>query len=104
RVLHRDDRLCREVLQQCDLLVAERPDLTTVNDKDTEYRLILAQGHPECGTSTCVSDERNARGESRAIGFGIGHIGNVDHVGTAHYALQTAARLRLYRGEPCIIR
>jgi hypothetical protein len=32
RVLHRDDRLRREVLQQCDLLVGERAHLLAVDD------------------------------------------------------------------------
>ena len=45
RVLHRDDRLGGEVLQQRDLLVGERPHLLAVDCDDAEQRIILAQGH-----------------------------------------------------------
>ena len=41
RVLHRDDRLRREILQQCDLLVGERPDLLAVDAKITPEQLFL---------------------------------------------------------------
>ena len=43
RVLHRDDRLRREVLQQRDLLVGERPHLLAIDGDDAEQRLVLAQ-------------------------------------------------------------
>ena len=33
RILHRDDRLRREVLEQRNLLIAERPDLLAICDK-----------------------------------------------------------------------
>ena len=36
RVLHRDDRLRREVLQQRDLLIGERPNFSAINSKSAE--------------------------------------------------------------------
>src|ERR1700730_8199957 len=40
RVLHRDHRLCREVLQQCDLPVGERPDLLAIDVNKSLYRVV----------------------------------------------------------------
>src|SRR6516225_1463641 len=41
RILHRDHRLRREILQQCDLLVAERGHLLSVNRQDAENIAVL---------------------------------------------------------------
>ena len=43
RVLHRDDRLRREVLQQRDLLVGERVDFCAIGGEAAEQRVVLAQ-------------------------------------------------------------
>ena len=53
RILHRDDRLRREILQQRDLLVAKRPHLLAVNRYCPEQRIILSQGdaHPCAGAA-----------------------------------------------------
>src|SRR5215471_21184825 len=45
RVLHRDDRLRREVLQQGDLLVGEWPDFLARSNDLPEQRFVLAQRH-----------------------------------------------------------
>ena len=45
RVLHRDDRLRRKVLQQRDLLVGERPDLRAGRHDHPKQRIALAQWH-----------------------------------------------------------
>ena len=42
RVLHRDHRLGREILQQRDLLVRERAHLVTAGDNHAEERVVLA--------------------------------------------------------------
>ena len=46
RVLHRDDRLRGEILQQRDLLVGKRAHLATVDGKDPEDGVVLAQAAP----------------------------------------------------------
>ena len=46
RVLHRDDRLRREVLQQRDLLVGERPHFLAIDRDGAEQRVVLAQRRP----------------------------------------------------------
>jgi hypothetical protein len=56
RVLHRDDRLRGEVLQQRDLLVGERADLLTVHMKVATQGLVLPQGDGEQGTKTTDLD------------------------------------------------
>jgi hypothetical protein len=43
RIFHCDDRLRREVLQQCDLLVGERADFLTIGADSTNQTTILAQ-------------------------------------------------------------
>src|SRR5207248_2285039 len=40
RILHRDDRLCREVLEQCNLFVAERPDFLTERGDSTQESVV----------------------------------------------------------------
>ena len=47
RILHRDDRLRREILQQRDLLVGERPHLLPIDLHNAEQAFVLAQRHTE---------------------------------------------------------
>ncbi len=47
RILHRDHCLGREILQQCDLLVGERPHLLAVGRHVAEERAILAERDKE---------------------------------------------------------
>ena len=42
RVLHRNYRLSREILQQCDLLLRKRPHLLAINDDRTEDGALAA--------------------------------------------------------------
>ena len=46
RVLHRDDRLSGEVLQQRDLFVSEWSDLFAVESKVPKQNVVLPQGDP----------------------------------------------------------
>ena len=50
RVLHRDDRLCREVLQQRDLLVREGANFLAVGHDGSEEGIILDQRDHEMRT------------------------------------------------------
>ena len=43
RVLHCDDRLRREILQQRDLLVGERSDFPAINDQCAEQHFISTE-------------------------------------------------------------
>src|SRR5437899_894021 len=45
RVLHRDDRLRREVFEESDLLVGERANLLAIEAKETEDLVFLREGH-----------------------------------------------------------
>ena len=47
RVLHRDDRLGGEIVQECDLFVAERPRLLSEDADHAEQCGVLAQSHIE---------------------------------------------------------
>src|SRR3954468_5583338 len=62
RVLHRDDRLRGEVLQKCDLPVAEWSDLLAVNDDRAMQCAILAQRHRDkCPDTGEVRDGTTVR-------------------------------------------
>ena len=45
RVLHRDDRLRREILQKRDLLIGERPHFLAVCGENAEQRVVFPQRH-----------------------------------------------------------
>jgi hypothetical protein len=47
RVLHCDDRLRREILQQRDLLLGERPHLLAIEPKCAQELVVLAQCHSQ---------------------------------------------------------
>ena len=51
RVLHRNDRLRREVLQKRDLLVGKRARLQAVHSQDPKQGIVLAQGNTEQTTA-----------------------------------------------------
>ena len=50
RVLHRDDRLRREVLDERDFLVTERPNFKADSDDQAEQRIVFAQRHVKSGS------------------------------------------------------
>src|SRR6266446_1475351 len=43
RILHRDNRLRREILQQRDLFFGKRPDLLAIDTEYAEHRIVPAQ-------------------------------------------------------------
>jgi len=59
-ILHRNDRLGGETLQQHDLLVSERTDLLAVDGEGTENRIVLTQWHSEQGSTTAQFSESAA--------------------------------------------
>jgi hypothetical protein len=65
RVLHRDHRLRREVLDEPDFLVAERPNFKPDSRDQPEQRIVFAQRHKKtCPCAVRIAD--------------FGQIGNVD--------------------------
>ena len=67
RVLDRDDRLCRETLQQCDLLVGERPDLLAINGDRTEKLLLFVQCHVNAATRAMAQECLRSRPTSMLL-------------------------------------
>src|SRR5215469_10572261 len=57
RILHRDDRLRREILQQCDLLVSEGHNLVTEGRDRAKKHVILAQGHNQKSPNTALDGD-----------------------------------------------
>ena len=77
RVLHRDDRLRREILQQRDLLLGKRPDLLAIDRDRAEQPAVLAKRHIRMRANTAEIDQ--APGESgRSVGSSSATIGDVD--------------------------
>ena len=72
RVLHRDDRLRGEVLQQRDLLVGKRPHLPAVDDDRAEQACVLAQRNDQDGA--CPPSSTSAR----AVGCRADRVSSAD--------------------------
>jgi len=77
RVLHRDDRLRREVLQQRNLLVRERADFLAVNQDESDNRVIFPQWHQKLGPGAAEIDQRASMRLAVPVGPFVGKIGNV---------------------------
>ena len=78
RVLHRDDRLRREILKQCDLLIRKRPHFLAINRDCTEECVVFVQCYPDC-----AADAAGLRHVSKARGglvtFIARRVGKVDN-------------------------
>ena len=66
RILHRDHRLCREILQQRDLLVGERPHLFAGGSDHPEKLVVATQRHAQ---QCAVSFEFDRGAGHHGIGF-----------------------------------
>src|SRR5215469_3675368 len=76
RVLHRDDRLDREVLQERDLFFRERPHLVAPARDQAEQRPVFAQRQCKIGAQAALGGGARLR-----IVVDQAHIGNVDKRG-----------------------
>jgi hypothetical protein len=77
RVLYRDDRLRREVLEQCNLLVRERVDLVAVNDHCAQQNIVFEQRHRDLAANSPQLGRLPKRWDS-TINFFFPDIGNMD--------------------------
>jgi hypothetical protein len=68
RIFHCDHRLRGEVLQQCNLLVGERPYLLAIDRESPEERAVFAQWYNETGARAAETVER-VRGSGRRVLF-----------------------------------
>ena len=87
RILHRDHRLRREVLQQFNLLVGERPDVATIDHEMAERGFFLAQRHGEERTHPAKVDQRPGRRVARAVTLASWNISEVDDMFSVNKAL-----------------
>ena len=94
RILHCDDGLRREVLEQRDLLVAEWPHLLAVYDENPKQGVVFAQRDPQCRASTRQLHKFQARRHPGEVSPGIDHIRDMHHSGAVHNLLQRAAWIR----------
>jgi hypothetical protein len=77
RVLHRDDRLRREILQQRDLLVGERSNLLAVQDDEAENGVIPTERCDERRAGAAQVDEAAAVQVACPIWLLILQVGHV---------------------------
>ena len=61
RILHRDHRLRREILQERDLLVGERANFPAMRGDVTEQGVVAAERHKDDGTNTGVGHRMRKR-------------------------------------------
>jgi hypothetical protein len=94
RVLHRDDRLPGEILQQRDLPVAERPHLLAVDNQGPQQRIIPAQGDPEGSARTADIDHADAPAKAQTVGVIIGDVREVHDRFAAEQTRERTARSR----------
>ena len=79
RILHRDDRLRREILQQRDLFIGESPHLASCDHKGAQRRGIFYQGDKNNGVYIPDFDCRNRGGIAVFVKVGHGHIEDLNN-------------------------
>src|SRR5262245_6523530 len=77
RVLHRDDRLRGEVLQQGDLLVRKRPHLLPVRKQGTEKLVTLTQRDPDTGPGAKQLDCCNSESVAPSVRLVFSDVDNM---------------------------
>src|SRR5262249_32000577 len=93
-ILDGDDSLGGEILDQLDLLVAERPDFLAEDGDDSNQLVVFEHRHADCRADAAELDP----GDSRRIAFGISlgrcKVGEMGRLLCSHHLAQTAARGR----------
>src|SRR6516162_9095918 len=91
RVLHPDDRLRREVLQERDLLVSKRPYLTAVYKNRPKQSALAAQRESQRRADTASVDQL-ANCSTGPVVLGVSRIVDLDDVFSPHHPVHGAAR------------
>ena len=112
RVLHRDDRLRREVLQQRDLLVRERADFLAVDVRMPEQRIVLPQRHAKQRANAAEIHQCSRMRIARSVDPRLPQIGDMDNTLAAEHAAPSVpglgaadpcrTRCQLSRRTPCV--
>src|SRR5215472_10047356 len=89
RILHRNDRLRREILEQRDFLSGELAHLAAVHDDCPEQRVFFAQGDG-CRRANTADVHKLLDAQECAVGFCLCSIGNLCDALALHYAAQRA--------------
>src|SRR5260221_12428836 len=87
RILHRDDRLSREILQQRDLLVGERADFPAVDANLAEDLIVLSKRDGQQGSHAGQFDGATQRWPSGKVDRVLLDIGEIDNVCTINDSL-----------------
>jgi hypothetical protein len=78
RVLHRNDRLSGEALQECDLLFRERASDLAIDGNCAEQRIVFVEPSCQQGAAAANLDKRPPCRVAPPISVVIGYIGDVD--------------------------
>ena len=79
RIFHCDDRLRREILQQCDLLVGERLHFLAIDHDRAEDGFVLEQRHAQQAACTAEVDDCTPIGLSAPVCRVVLEIGDMDN-------------------------
>jgi hypothetical protein len=77
RVLHRNNRLRREILQQCNLLIGEGENFLAMHDDRPEQRFVFSQRNHYPRADPARVDKLS-KGVICAVGLFLGCVGHVD--------------------------
>src|SRR5215813_1704505 len=92
RVLHRDDRLRREALHQCNLFVGKWANFGTENREVTDENAVLAQRYGEMGSCPSKLDSGAAHWIASTIGVVYQHVRDVRICLPAGHSTQAGGR------------
>src|SRR5690242_1492331 len=93
RILHRDDRLRRETLQQRYLFLGERTHLGTVDSQGAKKSIVLAQRHPNRRTCASLFDETYPSGFTRPVRVVAGNVRDMYERFTEDEAVERHSRI-----------
>src|SRR5262245_55304995 len=96
RIFHSDDGLRREVLEQCDLFLAERSHLLAIDRQDADDTVILAERHMKSTSRTAAVYQGSSRRTSGAVRL-LGR--QIDVLDGRPFAVQEARGRRTRAGE-----
>jgi len=95
-----DDRLSREILQQRDLLVCERPYFLPENSNDAEQGLVFAQRYGKLSTEATDLDLCSPQRMTGAVSLALRDVRDMSNVLSQQHPLHGHAGSRQHRSAP----
>src|SRR5215471_14378465 len=101
RILHCDDRLSSEILQQRDLFVRKRANFLAIDGHRAQYGIIFAQRDGK-HASTAADIGKSGSGGARSVTFALSNIGHVKNAFAFENSGQKAVTLRARADRPAL--